>query len=78
MKTPLLIEVGDANRMMFRHQGGELCNIARRARKDVVLLNYTGNHWLGKKAERAAAWIGRGTSVIERDALKRTAKGRSG
>jgi len=37
MKTPLLIEVGDGDGTVFWHQGIELYNIARRAKKDVVL-----------------------------------------
>src|SRR5262249_43169225 len=37
MTTPLLIEVGDADGTVFWHQGVELYNAARRARKDVGL-----------------------------------------
>jgi dipeptidyl aminopeptidase/acylaminoacyl peptidase len=65
MKTPLLIEVGDADGTVFWHQGVELYNIARRAKKDVVLLNYTGeDHGLRKKANqidyqrRIVQWFG--------------------
>ena len=53
MTTPLLIEVGDADGTVFFHQGVELYNIARRARKNVVLLVYGGeDHGLRKKADQ--------------------------
>ena len=53
MKTPLLIEVGDADGTVFFHQGVELYNIARRARKNVVLLVYGGeDHGLRKKTNQ--------------------------
>jgi len=42
MTVPLLIEVGDADGTVFWHQGIELYNIARRAKKNVVLLQYEG------------------------------------
>ena len=42
MKTPLLIEIGDNDGTVFWHQGVELYNIARRAKKDVVMLVYDG------------------------------------
>ena len=42
MTTPLLIEVGDSDGTVFYHQGVELYNIARRAKKNVVLLVYGG------------------------------------
>src|SRR5436305_73796 len=42
MTTPLLIEVGDSDGTVFFHQGVELYNIARRARKDVVRIEYAG------------------------------------
>lgn len=65
MKTPLLIEVGDADGTVFWHQGVELYNIARRARKGVVLLNYAGeDHGLRRKANqidyqrRIVQWFG--------------------
>jgi dienelactone hydrolase len=65
MKTPLLIEVGDADGTVFWHQGVELYNIARRAKKDVVLLNYAGeDHGLRRKANqidyqrRIVQWFG--------------------
>lgn len=65
MTTPLLIEVGDSDGTVFFHQGVELYNIARRAKKDVVLLVYSGeDHGLRKKANqidyqhRIFAWFG--------------------
>jgi dienelactone hydrolase len=65
MTTPLLIEVGDSDGTVFFHQGVELYNIARRARKDVVLIEYAGeDHGLRKKANqidyqrRIFAWFG--------------------
>jgi dienelactone hydrolase len=65
MKTPLLIEVGDGDGTVFWHQGIELYNVARRARKDVVLLAYAGeDHGLRKKPNqldyhrRIVEWFG--------------------
>jgi dipeptidyl aminopeptidase/acylaminoacyl peptidase len=65
MTTPLMIEVGDADGTVFYHQGVELFNIARRAKKNVVLLVYQGeDHGLRKKADqvdyqhRIFAWFG--------------------
>jgi acetyl esterase/lipase len=65
MTTPLLIEVGDSDGTVFFHQGVELYNIARRAKKDVVLLEYAGeDHGLRKKPNqmdyqrRIFAWFG--------------------
>jgi dienelactone hydrolase len=65
MTTPLLIEVGDSDGTVFYHQGIELYNIARRAKKNVVLLVYAGeDHGLRKKADqidyqrRIFAWFG--------------------
>jgi fermentation-respiration switch protein FrsA (DUF1100 family) len=65
MNTPLLIEVGDSDGTVFFHQGVELYNIARRARKDVVLIEYAGeDHGLRKKSNqidyqhRIFAWFG--------------------
>jgi dipeptidyl aminopeptidase/acylaminoacyl peptidase len=53
MKTPLMIEVGDADGTVFFHQGVELYNIARRAGKEVVLLVYAGeDHGIRKKADQ--------------------------
>ncbi len=65
MKTPLMIEVGDSDGTVFWHQGVELYNLARRAKKDVVLLVYSGeDHGLRKKSNqldyhrRIQAWFG--------------------
>ena len=65
MKTPLMIEVGDSDGTVFWHQGVELYNIARRAKKDVVLLVYAGeDHGLRKKPNqldyhrRIVEWFG--------------------
>jgi dipeptidyl aminopeptidase/acylaminoacyl peptidase len=53
MTTPLMIEVGDADGTVFYHQGIELYNIARRAKKNVVLIVYGGeDHGLRKKADQ--------------------------
>src|SRR5215470_9272314 len=65
MKTPLMIEVGDNDGTVFWHQGVELYNIARRAKKDVILLVYAGeDHGLRKKSNqidyhrRIIEWFG--------------------
>jgi dienelactone hydrolase len=65
MTTPLLIEVGDADGTVFWHQGVELYNVARRAKKDVVLIVYANeDHGLRQKADqidyhrRILAWFG--------------------
>src|SRR3984957_72517 len=65
MTTPLMIEVGDSDGTVFFHQGVELYNIARRARKEVVMIEYAGeDHGLTKKADqvdyqrRIFAWFG--------------------
>ena len=65
MTTPLLIEVGDSDGTVFFHQGVELYNIARRAKKEVVLIEYAGeDHGLRKKANqidyqrRILQWFG--------------------
>jgi dipeptidyl aminopeptidase/acylaminoacyl peptidase len=53
MKTPLLIEFGDNDGTVFWHQGVEMYNLARRAKKDVVLLVYSGEeHGLRKKSNQ--------------------------
>jgi dipeptidyl aminopeptidase/acylaminoacyl peptidase len=53
MTVPLMIEVGDADGTVFYHQGVELYNIARRAKKNVVMLVYGGeDHGLRKKADQ--------------------------
>jgi dipeptidyl aminopeptidase/acylaminoacyl peptidase len=65
MTTPLLIEVGDADGTVFWHQGVELYNAARRAKKDVVLLVYGGeDHGLRQRPNqidyhrRIMEWFG--------------------
>jgi dipeptidyl aminopeptidase/acylaminoacyl peptidase len=65
MTTPLLIEVGDADGTVFWHQGVELYNVARRARKNVVLLVYANeDHSLRQKPDqidyhrRILEWFG--------------------
>ncbi|HEX6976582.1 MAG TPA: prolyl oligopeptidase family serine peptidase [Vicinamibacterales bacterium] len=65
MTTPLMIEVGDNDGTVFWHQGIELYNIARRAKKNVVLLAYAGeDHGLRKKPNqidyqrRILQWFG--------------------
>jgi dienelactone hydrolase len=65
MTTPLLIEVGDADGTVFWHQGVELYNEGRRAKKNVVLLVYGGeDHGLRQKANqidyhhRIMEWFG--------------------
>ena len=53
MKTALLLEVGDNDGTVHWHQGVEMYNIARRARKDVVMLAYGGeDHGLRRKANQ--------------------------
>ena len=65
MTVPLLIEVGDADGTVFWHQGVELYNIARRAKKNVVMLVYNGeDHGLRQKKNqvdyqhRILEWFG--------------------
>ncbi len=57
--------MGDSDGTVFFHQGVELYNIARRAKKNVVLLEYAGeDHGLRKKPNqidyqrRIFAWFG--------------------
>lgn len=53
MKTPLLVAFGDNDGTVHWHQGVELYNIARRAGKPVVLLQYGGeDHGLRKRANQ--------------------------
>ena len=53
MKTPLMMMFGDNDGTVHWHQGVELYNIARRAGKNVVLLQYGGeDHGLRKKANQ--------------------------
>ena len=50
MTTPLLLEAGDSDGTVFWHQSVELYNIARRAKKNVVMLVYNGeDHGLRQK-----------------------------
>jgi len=65
MKTPLLVAFGDNDGTVHWHQGVELYNIARRAKKDVVMLVYGGeDHSNRKKAnqldyhQRIVQWFG--------------------
>jgi dipeptidyl aminopeptidase/acylaminoacyl peptidase len=65
MTVPLLLEVGDSDGTVAWHQGIELYNIARRARKQVVMLAYMGeDHGLRQKKNQAdyqrriLAWFG--------------------
>ena len=65
MKTPLMIMFGENDGTVFWHQGIEVYNIARRAKKDMVLLAYAGeDHGLRKKANqmdyqrRILQWFG--------------------
>jgi dipeptidyl aminopeptidase/acylaminoacyl peptidase len=65
MTVPLLLEVGDSDGTVAWHQGIELYNIARRARKNVVMLAYIGeDHGLRQKKNqsdyqrRILAWFG--------------------
>ena len=61
---PLLLEVGDSDGTVAWHQGIELYNVARRARKNVVMLAYMGeDHGLRQKKnqidyqQRILAWF---------------------
>ncbi len=65
MTVPLLLECGDADGTVFWHQSVELFNIARRAKKNVVMLVYNGeDHGLRQKKnqvdyqKRILAWFG--------------------
>lgn len=65
MTVPLLLEVGDSDGTVAWHQGIELYNVARRARKQVVMLAYIGeDHGLRQKRNqvdyqrRILAWFG--------------------
>jgi dienelactone hydrolase len=65
MTVPLLLECGDADGTVFWHQSVELYNIARRAKKNVVMLVYNGeDHGLRQKKnqvdyqQRILAWFG--------------------
>jgi dipeptidyl aminopeptidase/acylaminoacyl peptidase len=65
MTTPLLLMTGDNDGTVFWHQSVELYNIARRARKNVVMLVYNNeDHGLRTKKNqvdyhrRIQAWFG--------------------
>ncbi|HSC29185.1 MAG TPA: prolyl oligopeptidase family serine peptidase [Vicinamibacterales bacterium] len=65
MTTPLLLAFGDNDGTVHWHQGVEYYNIARRARKDVVMLVYNGeDHGLRRKPnqidyqQRILQWFG--------------------
>lgn len=65
MTTPLLVAFGDNDGTVHWHQGVELYNIARRAKKDVVMLVYGGeDHGLRRKPNqmdyqrRILQWFG--------------------
>jgi dipeptidyl aminopeptidase/acylaminoacyl peptidase len=65
MTVPLLLEVGDSDGTVAWHQGIELYNVARRARKNVVMVAYIGeDHGLRQKKNQAdyqkriLAWFG--------------------
>jgi dipeptidyl aminopeptidase/acylaminoacyl peptidase len=65
MTTPLLLEAGDSDGTVFWHQSVELYNIARRAKKNVVMLVYNGeDHGLRQKKNqvdyqrRILEWFG--------------------
>ena len=65
MKTPLMLMTGDADGTVYWHQAVELYNIARRAKKQVVMLAYGGeDHGLRRKANqidyqrRILQWFG--------------------
>jgi dienelactone hydrolase len=53
MTVPLLLEVGDSDGTVAWHQGIELYNVARRARKNVVMLAYMGeDHGLRQRSNQ--------------------------
>jgi dipeptidyl aminopeptidase/acylaminoacyl peptidase len=65
MTTPLMLMTGDSDGTVFWHQAVELYNIARRARKNVVMLVYGGeDHGLRQRRnqmdyqQRILAWFG--------------------
>jgi dipeptidyl aminopeptidase/acylaminoacyl peptidase len=65
MTTPLLVAFGDNDGTVHWHQGVELYNIARRAKKNVVMLVYGGeDHGLRRKPnqldyqQRILQWFG--------------------
>ena len=65
MSTPLLLMTGDNDGTVYWHQAVEMYNIARRARKNVVMLVYNGeDHGLRQKRnqvdyqQRILSWFG--------------------
>jgi dipeptidyl aminopeptidase/acylaminoacyl peptidase len=65
MTTPLMVAFGDNDGTVHWHQGVELYNIARRAKKDVVMLVYAGeDHGLRRRPNqldyqrRILQWFG--------------------
>ncbi|HUL74440.1 MAG TPA: prolyl oligopeptidase family serine peptidase [Vicinamibacterales bacterium] len=71
MTVPLLLECGDADGTVFWHQSVELYNIARRAKKNVVMLVYNGeDHGLRQRKNmvdyqhRILEWFG---TYLKRD-----------
>ena len=65
MQTPLLLEVGDNDGTVHWHQGVELYNIARRAGRNVVLLQYGGeDHGLRKRRTRSTITTGSSSGSI--------------
>jgi dipeptidyl aminopeptidase/acylaminoacyl peptidase len=65
MTVPLLLEVGNQDGTVFWHQGVEMYNIARRAKKNVVMIEYNGeDHGLAQYKnqkdyqQRILQWFG--------------------
>lgn len=65
MTVPLMLEVGNDDGTVFWHQGVEMYNIARRAGKNVVMIEYDGeDHGLGQYKnqkdyqQRILQWFG--------------------
>lgn len=65
MTVPLLLEVGNQDGTVFYHQGVELYNIARRAKKNVVMIEYNNeDHGLSQYKDqkdyqqRILQWFG--------------------
>jgi len=65
MKTPLLLAFGDNDGTVHWHQGVEFYNIARRAKKDVVMLVYGGEDHSNRRKpnqldyhKRIVQWFG--------------------
>jgi dipeptidyl aminopeptidase/acylaminoacyl peptidase len=65
MTVPLLLEVGNQDGTVFYHQGVELYNIARRAKKNVVMIEYNAeDHGLSQYKDqkdyqqRILQWFG--------------------